>query len=86
MQNSVPLVDLWRGPVLESRHLGAAVICDDTGQIKQAWGNPTRIILPRSSCKMIQALPLITLRWLARPTMGRIFIFRQSANGWKHWA
>ncbi|MBT6526368.1 MAG: asparaginase, partial [Marinovum sp.] len=60
MQNSVPLVDLWRGPVLESRHLGAAVICDDTGQIKQAWGNPTRIILPRSSCKMIQALPLIT--------------------------
>jgi L-asparaginase II len=25
----------------------------------QAWGDPERIIFPRSSCKMIQALPLV---------------------------
>ena len=60
MVNSVPMVELWRGTFLESLHLGAAVVCDHAGQIRTAWGNPTRVILPRSSCKMIQALPLIT--------------------------
>jgi L-asparaginase II len=44
---------------LESTHLGHAVLVDDTGQIVQAWGDPERIIFPRSSCKMIQALPLV---------------------------
>jgi L-asparaginase II len=34
-------------------------LVDDTGQIVQAWGDPDRIIFPRSSCKMIQALPLV---------------------------
>ena len=60
MMNSVPMVELWRGTCLESLHLGAAVVCDHAGQIRTAWGNPTRVVLPRSSCKMIQALPLIT--------------------------
>jgi L-asparaginase II len=36
------------------------VICDDSGQIVDAWGDPEATILPRSSSKMIQALPLIT--------------------------
>ena len=40
--------------------MGHAVVCDDTGNIIKSWGNPDEIILPRSSCKMIQALPLIT--------------------------
>ena len=56
----VPMVEIWRGPILESIHAGHAVICDDTGQIVQAWGNPDTVILPRSSIKMIQGLPLIT--------------------------
>jgi L-asparaginase II len=56
---AVPLVELWRGGLLESTHQGHAVLCDEQGQIVQAWGNPDRIIFPRSSCKMIQALPLI---------------------------
>ncbi len=53
------LVELWRGPFLESVHLGHAVVCDDTGQIVQSWGDPNAIVLPRSSSKMIQGLPLI---------------------------
>lgn len=53
------LVEVWRGDLLESIHAGHAVICDDTGQIVQAWGDPTALIYPRSSCKMVQALPLI---------------------------
>lgn len=55
----VPMIELWRGGMLESTHLGHAVICDDTGQIVEAWGDPTATIFPRSSCKMLQALPLL---------------------------
>jgi L-asparaginase II len=53
------MVELWRGGLLESVHRGHAVICDDQGQIVESWGNPGEIIFPRSSCKMIQALPLM---------------------------
>jgi L-asparaginase II len=53
------MAELWRGGLLESTHLGHAVLCDEAGQVVQAWGNPDRIIFPRSSCKMIQALPLV---------------------------
>jgi len=59
MTDPVTLVEVWRGPFLESTHRGHAVICDSSGDIVQAWGNPDRVILPRSSCKMVQALPLI---------------------------
>ncbi len=55
---AAPLAELWRGGVLESTHLGHIVICDTSGII-EAWGNPSAVIFPRSSCKMIQALPLI---------------------------
>lgn len=60
MTNPVPLVEIWRGQFLESFHSGHAVICDDTGQIVQAWGDPSAVVLPRSSSKMVQALPLLT--------------------------
>ena len=52
------LIELWRGGRAESMHRGHAVICDGTG-IVEAWGDPAQIIFPRSSCKMVQALPLI---------------------------
>ncbi|MBY6002874.1 asparaginase [Salipiger bermudensis] len=53
------MVEIHRGPLAESSHSGHAVICDDSGQIVQAWGDPGKVILPRSSAKMIQALPLV---------------------------
>ncbi|MCQ0971075.1 asparaginase [Paracoccus sp. TK19116] len=52
------LIELWRGGMLESVHRGHAVICDSKG-IVAAWGDPDAMIFPRSSCKMIQALPLL---------------------------
>lgn len=55
---AVPMVDLWRGGRLESRHTGHAVIAGPEGII-EAWGNPEAVIFPRSSCKMLQALPLV---------------------------
>ena len=59
MTQAAPFAEIWRGPFLESVHFGHAVICDGTGQILDAWGDPNHVILPRSSAKMIQALPLI---------------------------
>ena len=59
MTNAIPMVELWRGGLLESVHSGHAVICGANGEIVQAWGDPAAVIFPRSSCKMIQALPLI---------------------------
>jgi L-asparaginase II len=59
MSQAQPMVELWRGGMPESSHAGHAVICDSAGQVVQAWGDPTAVIFPRSSCKMIQALPLV---------------------------
>ena len=56
---ALPMVELWRGGLLESAHSGHAVICDAAGEVIEAWGDPAAMIFPRSSCKMIQALPLI---------------------------
>ena len=54
-----PMVETWRGPLPESLHAGHAVICDGSGQTVAAWGNPDAIIYPRSSAKMMQALPMV---------------------------
>ena len=59
MSSPEVFAEIWRGSILESVHLGHAVVCDASGDIVEAWGNPNQIILPRSSCKMVQALPLI---------------------------
>ena len=59
MANPVNLVEIWRNDLLESLHQGHAVVCDAQGEIVQAWGDPSAVIFPRSSCKMIQALPLL---------------------------
>ncbi|MCU0904384.1 MAG: asparaginase [Tabrizicola sp.] len=55
---AVPFLEVWRGGLLECSHLGHAVICDAKGVV-EAWGNPQAVIFPRSSAKMIQALPLL---------------------------
>ncbi|MGY6633635.1 MAG: asparaginase [Alkalilacustris sp.] len=55
----VPMVDVWRGGRVESRHAGDAVVCTAAGEVVEAWGDPESLLLPRSSCKMVQALPLV---------------------------
>lgn len=58
-QGLAPMVEIWRGGRLESLHHGHAVLCDASGTIVESWGNPQAMVYPRSSCKMIQALPLL---------------------------
>jgi L-asparaginase II len=59
MAEAHPMVEVWRGDLPESRHRGHAVVCDAAGAVRAAWGDPEAVILPRSSCKMLQALPLL---------------------------
>jgi len=59
MAAPVAMAELWRGGMLESTHMGHAVICNAAGEIEEAWGDPEAIIFPRSSCKMLQALPMM---------------------------
>ena len=59
MTKSAAMAELWRGGQLESTHFGHAVICGADGSVEQAWGDPDAVIFPRSSCKMVQALPLM---------------------------
>ncbi len=53
------LAEIWRGEILECVHRGTAVVASAEGEVVEAWGDPARVILPRSSYKMIQALPLV---------------------------
>lgn len=56
---AVAMAELWRGGRMESRHLGHAVVWHAEGGLTEAWGDAAALIYPRSSCKMIQALPLM---------------------------
>ncbi len=53
------MAEVFRGDFLESVHTGHAVIARADGDLVETWGDPAHVILPRSSAKMIQALPLL---------------------------
>jgi len=44
---------------LECQHRGDAVIANEKGEVVEAWGDPSREILPRSASKILQALPMV---------------------------
>src|SRR6201987_2376247 len=58
MANPV-LVEMTRGPLVESRHRGAVAVCDAEGNTTLALGDVTAPVFPRSAVKALQALPLI---------------------------
>jgi len=53
------LVEVLRGKTVESRHFGAAVVCDFKGNVVDSWGNIERLIFPRSALKPMLAIHLI---------------------------
>ena len=59
MADPVDFVELWRGGMLESVHRGHAIVVDQGGDIVESWGDPAAIVYPRSSAKMLQALPMV---------------------------
>jgi L-asparaginase II len=58
MTNPV-LVEVIRGPLVESRHRGAVAMADADGAQIFAIGDVTTPIFPRSAVKALQALPLV---------------------------
>lgn len=57
--NYEPLVELTRGPIVESVHFGAAAVVDSSGKVLFQAGNIHFNIYLRSSSKPIQALPFV---------------------------
>ena len=55
-----PLVEVWRGPIVESLHRGHLIAVAGSGQTITALGAPETVTYVRSSGKPFQALPLIT--------------------------
>jgi L-asparaginase II len=53
------LVEVVRGPLVESCHRGAVAVCDAKGGVVAAWGDIGRPVYPRSAVKPLQALPLV---------------------------
>ena len=53
------LVEVTRGPLVESVHRGSIAIANAEGEIVFSLGDIEALIYPRSSLKPIQALPLI---------------------------
>jgi L-asparaginase II len=53
------LVELTRGPLVESRHRGALAVSDADGRLLLSVGDVYCPVLPRSAIKAFQALPLI---------------------------
>ena len=57
MDNPV-LVEVTRGPEVESQHHAAAAVVDAEGAMVLALGDVERRVFPRSAVKALQALPL----------------------------
>ena len=53
------VIEVTRGPVVESRHEGAAAVVRSDGSVVGAWGDIDRAILPRSANKPIQAIAFV---------------------------
>jgi L-asparaginase II len=53
------LVDVLRGPLIESRHRGAVAVVDADGAPVLFVGDAAAAIFPRSAIKALQALPLV---------------------------
>lgn len=53
------VVEVLRGPVVESSHQVVAVIAEDRGSVLGFYGNHEYVTFPRSAIKMLQALPMM---------------------------
>lgn len=53
------VVEVWRGPVVESRHLVVAAVVDERGAETVRYGDPGFVTFWRSSAKPFQARPWV---------------------------
>lgn len=55
----VPLVEVWRGPIIESVHRGHLAAVDGSGETIAELGSPEMVTYFRSSSKAFQAIPVV---------------------------
>lgn len=58
-ENAALLVEVWRGPIIESRHCGHLIAVDANGTEICSLGSPQSVTYLRSSGKPFQALPVV---------------------------
>lgn len=59
MSASLPLLELIRGSIVESTHLGSIAVVDADGNLLHSYGDPDTVAFLRSSAKPFQALPFV---------------------------
>ncbi len=59
MSKGPVVIEVTRGPVVESRHEGIAAVVKADGTIVDSWGDIDAAILPRSANKPIQAMAFV---------------------------
>ncbi len=59
MSKNPVVIEVTRGPVVESRHEGIAAIVKADGSIVESWGDIDSPVLPRSANKPIQAMAFV---------------------------
>lgn len=52
-------VEVTRNNTVESRHFGAAVVCDVKGEVLHRWGDIEGLVFPRSALKPMLAIQLV---------------------------
>jgi len=58
-QQPSALVEVWRGPIVESRHRGHVAAVEASGGLVASLGTPETVTYLRSSAKPFQAIPLL---------------------------
>ncbi len=53
------VIEVTRGPVVESRHEGIAAVVRSDGTVVDSWGDIDAVVLPRSANKPIQAMAFV---------------------------
>lgn len=53
------MVEVTRGPMVESVHRGSGVVVDSRARVVRFWGDMNKAVYPRSAVKPLQAVPLI---------------------------
>jgi L-asparaginase II len=56
-----PVLEVWRGPIVESVHQGAIAVVSEDGLLRYRLGDPDLVMYLRSSAKPFQVLPFVEL-------------------------
>ena len=82
MSRGPVVIEVTRGPVVESRHEGIAAVVKADGTVVEAWGDIDAAILPRSANKPIQAMAFVESGAVERFGLGNEHIALACALGY----